>query len=159
MAPKRGPTDAGFAERLVAAMEMRRVTPSALAEQGGWDRVTVSRWRGGRLPDDNNFRRLATHLRISLVWLKDGQGEATDYTAAVAPVRVVRESREALGYLGVQRPDVAERVARITQELLALEAELLTPTRLPVAGGAGAEATAEAAAAPRSHGPGQSRPA
>lgn len=159
MAPKRGPLDVEAGRRLVAAMEWRRITPSALAEQGEWERATVSRWRAGKVPDENNLRRLETILRVPRQWLKTGIGAMTDYTPAASPVRVVRESREALEHLAGGDRRMAERLGAVVRDLLALEAELLTPARLPVDAADGAAAVEEAATAPRSHGPARSRPA
>lgn len=61
-------------KRLKEVMAARGVAPGDLAEAMQVAKSTVSRWRRGELPDDENVARLAAILRTSTNWLKEARG-------------------------------------------------------------------------------------
>ena len=69
------PVDPLFGGRVKDAMHGRRMQPGDLAREMGVHGTTVSRWRGGRVPEEATLRHLAGVLRVLLNWLKSGQGE------------------------------------------------------------------------------------
>lgn len=77
--------DAGFGQRLLEAMDRRRVRPGELALALGVGGVTVSRWRKGECPDDLRLPALAAHLQVPEEWLKGGGGALPDWERRVLP--------------------------------------------------------------------------
>lgn len=71
-------SDVEFGKRLRVAMAEAGVSATDLAKNQGVRVQTVSRWRRGELPDDLRLPALADLLRVSLNWLKTGQGTPTD---------------------------------------------------------------------------------
>lgn len=86
MGRARGPVDQGFAERLKAAMEEARVRPTALARAMKAHATTVSRWRGGGIPEPRTLTALAAVLGVRPLWLKTGQGQRAAETPPTVPL-------------------------------------------------------------------------
>lgn len=51
------------------------ISPSAAAEEMGFQRSVVTRWRGGTVPRDANLQRVADYFNVPVEALTAGQKE------------------------------------------------------------------------------------
>lgn len=70
----RAKPDPEFAGRVRELMALKRLRPSTLADLMGVNKVTVSRWRRGELPEPFYLSLLAEHLGTTVEHLKTGAG-------------------------------------------------------------------------------------
>lgn len=70
------PPDLEFAKRLLAAMEERHVTTTALASATGLSYEAVRKWtKGLAKPSREHICNVASELKVSPAWLHFGEGQ------------------------------------------------------------------------------------
>lgn len=82
------------------------ISPSAAAEEMGFQRSVVTRWRGGTVPRDANLQRVADYFNVPVESLTAGQKEK-------APGRMAENlSAEELEIVSILRKMSPEQLAR-----------------------------------------------
>lgn len=81
-------------------------SPSAVAEEMGFKRSVVTRWRNGTVPRDANLQRIADYFGVPVETLTAGQKEK-------APGRMAEDlSAEELEIVSILRKMAPEQLAR-----------------------------------------------
>lgn len=82
------------------------ISPSAAAEEMGFQRSVVTRWRGGTVPRDANLQRVADYFNVPVEALTDGQKEK-------APGQMAEDlSADELEIVSILRKMSPEQLAR-----------------------------------------------
>lgn len=82
------------------------ISPSAAAEEMGFQRSVVTRWRGGTVPRDANLQRVADYFNVPVEALTAGQKEK-------APGRMAEDlSADELEIVSILRKMSPEQLAR-----------------------------------------------
>ena len=82
------------------------ISPSAAAEEMGFQRSVVTRWRGGTVPRDANLQRVADYFNVPVEALTSGQKEK-------APGQMAEDlSADELEIVSILRKMSPEQLAR-----------------------------------------------
>lgn len=82
------------------------ISPSAAAEEMGFQRSVVTRWRGGTVPRDANLQRVADYFNVPVEALTAGQKEK-------APAQMAEDlSADELEIVSILRKMSPEQLAR-----------------------------------------------